>query len=277
MALLKHILTPIPLYYFSLFKAPISIINILENKMRNFLWEYKDSGSKSSHLINWKMVMAVRKRGGLGILNLRLMNQALLAKWSWRFGVEKAQLWCKLMVEKYGSDFSYWTPKKVKSPHGVSCWRIIVDCSNLVTKYYSLRIHSGTLTSFWHDRWLGDSCFMDSFNNLYKLDKGYNASVADHITADGCWKFVFKRNLTDAESNSLAAFLQIIGSTPPSLQGRSDCRGWLLHSSGVFSVKTLYAELNSNAGNDNFPHGFVWITCIPPKVNFYCGVLFMES
>ncbi|XP_026396728.1 uncharacterized protein LOC113291407 [Papaver somniferum] len=49
MALLKHILSSLPMYYFSLFKAPISIINILEKKMRNFLWDHYNSGSKCSH------------------------------------------------------------------------------------------------------------------------------------------------------------------------------------------------------------------------------------
>lgn len=115
--------------------------------------------------------------------------------------MEKTQLWYKLTVEKYGSDFSFWTPNIVKTPHGVSCWRTIVDCSNLVTANYTLSIHSGTQIYFWHDRWLGKSCFMESFSNLYKLDKLKNASIADHITADMSWKFEFKILLTDEESN----------------------------------------------------------------------------
>lgn len=82
LAPLMHIHSSLPLYYFYLFKAPISIINILEKNMSDFLWEHNNSGSKYSHLINWKMVMATKERGGLGVLNLRLMNQAFIAKWS---------------------------------------------------------------------------------------------------------------------------------------------------------------------------------------------------
>lgn len=37
--------------------------------MRNFLGEYK-AGSKTSHLINWKLVHSTNNKGGLGFLNL---------------------------------------------------------------------------------------------------------------------------------------------------------------------------------------------------------------
>ncbi|XP_026443576.1 uncharacterized protein LOC113343658 [Papaver somniferum] len=200
------------------------------------------------------------------------MNQALLAKWCWRFGSEKSHLWYKLIAEKYGCSFSSWTPEKVYSAHGVSCWRTIVEAGALITANYSLSIHSGENTSFWHDIWRGELCLMDSFSNLYKLDKLKNASLADHITSDNSWKFDFKRTLTNDEVDSLAALLQVIDSTPPILDTLPDVTRWPLNSDETFSVKSLYSKVIREDGVANFPYDFVWVHGIPPKVNFFIMV-----
>ena len=35
------------------------------------------------HLVRWNMVCLVKRKGGLGVRNLALMNIALLSKWNW--------------------------------------------------------------------------------------------------------------------------------------------------------------------------------------------------
>ncbi|XP_026451007.1 uncharacterized protein LOC113351192 [Papaver somniferum] len=168
------------------------------------------------------MVMATKERGVLGVLNLRLINQVLLAKWCWRFGIEKSHLWYKLIEEK----------------------------------------------------WIGESCFMNSFKSLYKLGRLQNASIVEHIIDDGSWKFDFKICLTNEESTLLWTLLHIIGSNPPTFDALTYTRRWPLTTSGTFSIKSLYANMISNAGDDNYPYKFVWLSGIPPKVNFllWCAV-----
>ncbi|RVW27576.1 hypothetical protein CK203_097514 [Vitis vinifera] len=43
-----------------------------------------------------------RKKGGLGVRNLALMNKALLGKWNWRFTIESEALWKQVISHKYG-------------------------------------------------------------------------------------------------------------------------------------------------------------------------------
>jgi hypothetical protein len=38
---------------------------------------------KNNHLADWKLVCSPRDQGGLGVLDLHKMNEALLAKWIW--------------------------------------------------------------------------------------------------------------------------------------------------------------------------------------------------
>ena len=40
--------------------------------------------------------------GGLGIIDLRTFNLALLGKWVWRLGSDKGGLWKEIIVSKYG-------------------------------------------------------------------------------------------------------------------------------------------------------------------------------
>lgn len=56
---------------------------------------------------------------------------------------------------------------------------------------------------------------MDTFKNLYKLDRLKDASLSDYITYDRSWKFDFSRILSNYEANFLVVLLDIIGSIPP--------------------------------------------------------------
>ncbi|XP_026416133.1 uncharacterized protein LOC113311517 [Papaver somniferum] len=201
LTILKTIFSSLPLYYFSLFKASVSVINRLEKKMRNFLW----GSSKTSHLVKWSLVLADKSRGGLGVLNLRKMNIALLAKWVWRFGMEKDQLWCRIIAEKHFSMSSYWLPGRVTNSSGISCWKIIVETSQLIKLNVAINIHSGSRVSFWFDKWSGDESLCTSFPELFRLAKDKYSSVAGHIS-NGSWAFDFKRRLLEDEVIKFAVY-----------------------------------------------------------------------
>lgn len=267
LALLKCIFSSLPTYYFSLFKAPISVIKILEKKMRNFLWEFKE-GAKISHLVNWDIVRATKERGGLGVCNLNLMNLALLAKWCWRYGVEKKKLRYKIITDKYGNDYSYWIPGKVQHSYGVSCWKAIVASACHISENSTIYFHSGANISFWNDCWSGQQPLSIAYPNLFKLSRNKNAHIADMISYEGNWKFDFRRVLTNVESQEYVVLLTVIGDIPPPRDGLSDTRRWKLHPSGIFTVKSLYSHLVATNGIPNFPYHFIWQPEIPPKICF---------
>lgn len=98
LSLIKSTMSHLPLYYMSLFKAPITVINKLERMQRQFLW---GDGliKRKIHLVGWDKVSKSKKFGGLGIKKLLHQNQALLSKWWWRFGTEKNSLWTQVIEE----------------------------------------------------------------------------------------------------------------------------------------------------------------------------------
>lgn len=73
------------------------VSEILEKKMRDFLWEGFE-GSSSIHLVSWEQTSMPKEFGGLGIGNLLLRNKALLGKWWWRFPKEMDSLWGRVIA-----------------------------------------------------------------------------------------------------------------------------------------------------------------------------------
>ncbi|CAN1147188.1 Putative ribonuclease H protein At1g65750 [Linum perenne] len=77
--MLKSVLSQMSIYHLSLFKAPASVIKDLERIQNKFLWEGTGEVRKP-HLVRWDTVKTPISRGGLEVLDLKLLNMALLSK-----------------------------------------------------------------------------------------------------------------------------------------------------------------------------------------------------
>lgn len=80
LSLIQSVLSSLPLYYFSLFRAPKKVLDQLERIRRKLL----SSGCKEGKNINWvkwEKVILPKQEGGLGIGSLKGANLALLARW----------------------------------------------------------------------------------------------------------------------------------------------------------------------------------------------------
>lgn len=50
-----------------------------------------------------KDICKSKKRGGLGVKNLKDFKEALLGKWRWSLFHEEGSLWCEVLKSKYDS------------------------------------------------------------------------------------------------------------------------------------------------------------------------------
>jgi len=74
-----------------MYKLPVVVLKDFEKVQRRFLWGWGDEGRKVAW-VSWRKVCEPREASGLGILNLRFFNVALLGKWIWRLETEKDDL-----------------------------------------------------------------------------------------------------------------------------------------------------------------------------------------
>jgi hypothetical protein len=65
-----------------MFLLPKTVIKRMDKRRRNFFWQGV-SMKKKYHLVRWKKICKSKKKGGLGIKNLRKMNVSLLCKCWW--------------------------------------------------------------------------------------------------------------------------------------------------------------------------------------------------
>ena len=79
LTLIESVLSVIPTNYLSLFRLLSGVSKESEKIMRDFLWKGAD-GDGGDHLVSWKIISRPKKKGGLGIGNLRSKNKTLLLK-----------------------------------------------------------------------------------------------------------------------------------------------------------------------------------------------------
>lgn len=73
------------------------LVEMLDRIIRRCLWTKKtDQGEKGQSLATWDMICKPKKRGGLGIINIRVQNEALLMKFLHKFYNKKDLTWANL-------------------------------------------------------------------------------------------------------------------------------------------------------------------------------------
>ena len=106
--MVKSVLDSVPLYYFSLFRAQLSVIKELERARRVFFCGGVGGGEreevkKELSWVSWDKVLGSFGRG-VNIGGLKELNWGLFAKWWWRFHNESEVLWKEVIVSIYGKE-----------------------------------------------------------------------------------------------------------------------------------------------------------------------------
>jgi len=78
--MINSAITPIATYTMCTIKLPAGVIDNMDRIRKQCLWRGNDATKKGGNLAAWSMVQQPKDKGGLGVLNLRLQNDALLLK-----------------------------------------------------------------------------------------------------------------------------------------------------------------------------------------------------
>jgi hypothetical protein len=81
--------------------VPLIILKQVDKYRRHCLWRGGDINAKKPLLAAWKMVTKPKAKGGLGVINLRLQNEALLLKNLQKFFNKEGMPWVKLLWINY--------------------------------------------------------------------------------------------------------------------------------------------------------------------------------
>lgn len=281
LTLINSVLSSLPLYYFSLFKAPVKVINKLEAIRRRFLW----GGSldeKKVHWVAWDVVTKPKDYGGLGVCGLHLANLALLAKWWWRLKEEDDSFWARCIKAIHNLKLVDGKPIAKKSIKGVwleiSCLQIGfgnlgVDLPSLFNRV----IGSGDKTRFWQDTWIGDLNLKERYPNLYSIEVVKDCFISDRLgrASNGflsfkwCWKRQLRRGREESQYHDLCDVLNKV-----QLGSGKDRWLWMDGNHGSFSVQALRKFIISKSMTNSVC--FKWTNWIPLKLNCFAWRLFQN-
>ncbi|XP_035838173.1 uncharacterized protein LOC118485810 [Helianthus annuus] len=271
--LVSSVLNALPTYYFSLFKAPLGVIKKLEKLRREFLWGSNPEKEKMKW-VAWRNMMTPKDFGGMGFDLLRVVNLALLAKWWWRFKVERDSLWKKVVWEIHKNSRSWsFIPVKLSltSPWKQIC-KISDDFETLGLSLESMFRGvpgSESIISFWKERWLFEVPLCEKFPALFLLERHKNATIKDRLeVVAGSLELKFMWAGQPSTSMEISELQELSDALSSFVYGLGEDKwSWLLDPSGFFSVNSVKVKLQKLIFVD-LKLAFEWNNWSPKKVNF---------
>ncbi|GKB10992.1 hypothetical protein Tco_0844915 [Tanacetum coccineum] len=169
----KSVLTAIPIFYMSLYKVPVGILNEMEAIRRDFFNGIGKSKRKMVW-IRWENILASKKNGGLGVSSFFSINRALLFKWLWRFLSQDSSLWSRFIKAIHGEKGAIDT--HIYSIKGFVWLDLMRDVFSLKHKGIDLlavikrKLGNGENTIFWNDKRIGESTLKTKYPRLFALE-----------------------------------------------------------------------------------------------------------
>ncbi|CAN1121444.1 Putative ribonuclease H protein At1g65750, partial [Linum perenne] len=279
-ALLKSVLSGLPIYFMSLFKAPAKVIKKLEAIQCRFLWT-GDIQKGKVHWVAWDMVKTPKKLGGLGIQDLKILNDALLSKWVWRYAIERRAWWRSLLVAKCGIGRSVWRARWELGSTGYSIWRWIVPFNSLFWRHGFLD-PGGGMCDFWFDCWVKGVRLCEVYPRIAAAAQSSNSLISDLCSFDSgwIWNIPLTTSLRGGALEEWNQLLEYLARLPPDfVTGGPAWIIWSLEGSGAFSVRSLRLWLSKDRfqGSLECPHHTIWAKGVPPKIQSFCWMVWHKK
>jgi ribonuclease HI len=260
----------------SIFKFSEGLCDELMKLTRDFWWG-DEKEKRKVHWMCWEKVTKRKGQGGMGFRDLRLFNQALLARQAWRLIAFPDSLCARLLKAKYYPFRELTDTAFVQNTS--PGWQGIMHGLELLKKGFIWRIGDGKKIRIWRDNWVprGD---MKVTNNVNNSRIRRVAELINHNSRT--WKedvvrFVF--HPFDAE--------EILKIRLPSFD-TEDLVSWTLEKHVVFSVRSDYnlaldlrnpnpPSSNTNLNGDRGLWKTIWNSNVPPEVKIFTWKLATNS
>ncbi|GMI89622.1 hypothetical protein like AT4G29090 [Hibiscus trionum] len=135
----------------SLFEMPAGIAVKLNKLYAQFIWG--PNASRPIHWVKWVDVAKPREVGGLGLVDFRTKNRALLNKWVWQYSHEPESLWRLLVDAKYDQQSNTLLPGPIDARKQSWVWKNItkplLDTDDVFNNNIVCKLGDGSLIKSW--------------------------------------------------------------------------------------------------------------------------------
>lgn len=189
--LINSCLSSVPMYTMGFYQLPEQVHHKMDTIRSRFFWEGLEK-KRRYHMMRWDALTRPKDFGGLGFINTRLKNKALLCKWIFRLEYGANDPCYRLLRKKYmsrgGGSFNHLLSGflVLKGLHKVKKWMDVG--SNYI-------LGNGEWIHFWKYLWLEDLPLKNQFSDPEK--------TVEHICNGGEWRINVRRSIGERWRNGM--------------------------------------------------------------------------
>ncbi|XP_078150757.1 uncharacterized protein LOC144546100 [Carex rostrata] len=255
LTLLNSILSSLPVHFMSVLKLPEWVILKIDKIRRNFLWHGVTDQKKGFNLVDWEVVCTPKQLGGLGVLDLRAFNKAMLLKWFWWWFKPEQKLWKPLITATVG--------RVGYVPDATVFMQLKRDTIDFFYVHTEFQPGKGTAISLWDHDW-GKGILRDLLPALYSYSKIAGISLQQGASSHQQLIESFMPNLSEQAQEELQKLRRYIDRLQL-IQSEMDNICWKANDTGVFSVQSAYKALKGGPRMaSNLRH--LWKLKAPPRM-----------
>jgi hypothetical protein len=151
--LTKSVLQAIPTFMMSIFPTPKGILQKIRTIQRDFLWRGAETKKKWA-LVAWEKVCKPKSKGGLGLQDPQVTNDAYGVKLWWRWVKETTTPWVNLWKAKYAPDINDQDKIRFRgNREGSTIWNLAWRNKAWIQTHSFWEVRNGRTTRFWEDAW----------------------------------------------------------------------------------------------------------------------------
>ena len=253
--LVNSVLTSLPLFCLSTFSMHDTIIKQIDKYRKHCLWRGSDISERCHAKTAWPLVCLPKDSGGLGVLNLKTQNEALLLKNFHKFFNKLDIPWVSLIWKKYYPEGK--VPSHIKK--GSFWWRNLLKLLSKFKSFARVKVGNGSSCLLWQDSW-DDQRLDSTFPELFSFAKCKSITVA----LAGQQEDISRLFHTPLSIPAHGQFL-VLSDKLASLQLLENQDDWRYSwGSPCFSTKRVYNLLSGQRQvHDSFR--WLWKSCSQPK------------
>ena len=176
--LVNSVLSSLPTYAMCSLKIPIAVLEFIDRARKHCLWRGSEINAKNKSLVAWPKALKPKNKGGLGIVDLRTQNDALLLKHLDKFYNKRDISWVNMVWQSY---YSQGQMPHATADKGFFWWRDLLHLSDKFRGVASCAVGNGTSVLFWLDVWNGHY-LQEKLPRLFSFAKNQKISVAAFLS-----------------------------------------------------------------------------------------------
>ena len=144
---MNSVFSALPTFYMCSLKIPIQVIKQIDIYRRHCLWCKGDINRRGTCLAAWETACKPKNQGGLGIIDIKSPNNALLMKFLDKFYNEVDIPWVSMTWSKFYSNSQ--TPPHARSLIGSFWWKDIMTLFHKFRDLANCNPSNGRTALFW--------------------------------------------------------------------------------------------------------------------------------